>query len=108
MQPVLTCMGFRIFESTAITKNIQRRTHRKRRINKKWLKRYGYKTILDDEKIIRVGDRLYATPNTVKKLIETSESLKDYNSPGKTITIPKFTHGSKDTNVLTKESEAGE
>lgn len=83
VQPALHIMGFQLFESTAITKNIQRRTHRKRRINKKWLKRYGYKTVLDDEKIIRVGDRLYATPNMVKQLVETSASLKDYKSPGK-------------------------
>ncbi len=89
-QPALHYMGFKIYETTAITKQVQRRRHRKRRINKKWLKRYGYKTVLDDEKIIRVGDRLYATPNMVKKLVETSASLKDYKSPGKTITVPKF------------------
>ncbi len=69
MQPIATFMGFRLFETTAITKEVQRRTHRKRRINKKWAKRYGYKTILDDEKIIRCGDNLFATPNTCKKLI---------------------------------------
>lgn len=62
--------GFRLIETTAITKQVQRRTHRKRRINKKWAKRYGYKTVLDDERIILVGDCLYATPNTVKKIIE--------------------------------------
>jgi hypothetical protein len=64
--------------------------HRKRRINKKWIKRYGYKTVLDDEKIICVGDSLYATPNMIKKLVEISDSLKNYKSPGKTITFPKF------------------
>ena len=87
--PALYCMGFKIYETTAITKQVQRRRHRKRRINKKWLKRYGYKTVLDDEKMIRVGDSLYATPNMVKKLVETS-SLKNYKSPGKTIMVPKF------------------
>ena len=90
MQPILHCMGFKIYETTAITKQVQRRRHRKRRINKKWLKRYGCKTVLDDEKIIRVGDSLYATPNIVKKLVLASASLKDYKSPGETITIPKF------------------
>lgn len=62
-------MGFELIETTAITKQIQRRNHRKRRVNKKWLKRYGYKTVLDDGKIIRCGDCLFATPNTIKKLI---------------------------------------
>lgn len=89
-QSALHCMGFKIYETTAITKQVQRRRHRKRRINKKWLKRYGYTTVLDDETIIRVVDSLYATPNMVKKLVETSASLKDYKSPGKTITVPEF------------------
>lgn len=62
-------MGFRLVETTAITKEVQRRTHRKRRINKKWLKRYGYKTILDDDRIIQYGDCILATPNTIKKII---------------------------------------
>lgn len=61
--------GFRIIESTRITKEVQRKTHRKKRINKKWLKRYGYRTVLDDGKIICVGDCLFATPKTVEKLI---------------------------------------
>ena len=51
-QPTEYYNGFRLIETTAITKQIQRRTHRKRRINKKWLKKYGYKGVLDDEKII--------------------------------------------------------
>ena len=62
-------MGYRLIETTAITKEVQRRTHPKRRINKKWLKRYGYKTVLDDGRIIQFGDCIIATPNTIKKLI---------------------------------------
>lgn len=75
-QPIEYFMGFKLFETTAITKQVQRRTHRKRRINKKWLKRYGYKTVLDDEKIIRCGDCLYATPNTIKMLISATKGEK--------------------------------
>ena len=66
---IASFMGFRLVETTAITKQVQRRTHRTRRINKKWLKRYGYKTVLDDGKIIRLGDCILATPKTIKKLI---------------------------------------
>lgn len=62
--------GFRLVETTAITKIVQRRTHSKRRINKKWLKRYGYKTVLDNETIYRFGDCILATPNTIRKIIE--------------------------------------
>ena len=63
--------GFRLIETTVITKEVQCRTHRKRRINKKWLKRYGYKTILDDGRIIQFGDCIYATPNAIKRIIAT-------------------------------------
>lgn len=62
-------MGLRLVETTAITKEVQRRTHRKKRINKKWTKRYGYKTVLDDGRIIQCGDCIYATPGTAKKII---------------------------------------
>ena len=70
-EPSVYLNGFRLIETTAITKQVPRRTHRKRRINKKWEKRYGYKTVFDDWQIIRVGDCLFATPNTVKRIIET-------------------------------------
>ena len=66
-------MGFRLIETTVITKEVQRRTHHKRRINKKWAKRYGYKTVLDDGRIIQFGDCILATPNAIKKIIETVE-----------------------------------
>jgi hypothetical protein len=65
--------GFRLVETTAITKQVQRRAHRKRRINKKWLKKYGYKTVLDDGRIIQFGDCILATPNTIKKIIAVVE-----------------------------------
>lgn len=62
-------MGIQLIETTAITKKVQRRTHHKRRINKKWAKRYGYKTVLDDERMIMFGDCILATPNAIKKII---------------------------------------
>ena len=61
--------GFRLVATTAIKKEVQRRTHRKRRINKKWLKRYGHKTVLDNGNIIRCGYCLFATSKTVEKII---------------------------------------
>lgn len=53
-----------------ITKRVPRRPHRKRRIRKKWLKRYGYKDVLDDSNVLIMGDKIFATPKTAKKLIE--------------------------------------
>lgn len=72
-QPIVYYNGFRLIETTAITKQVQCRTHRKRRINKKWRKRYGYKTVLDDGRIIQFGDCILATPNTVKKIIAATK-----------------------------------
>lgn len=69
-QPTAYYNGFRLIETTAITKQVQHRTHRKRRINKKWAKRYGYKTVLDDGRIIQFGDCILATPKTIKRIIE--------------------------------------
>lgn len=61
--------GFRLIETTTITKQVQRRTHRKYRINKKWAKMYGYKTVQDDGRMIMFGDCILATPNAIKKII---------------------------------------
>lgn len=61
--------GYLIVETNAITKEIQRRTHKKHRINKKWAKRYGYKTVSDDRVIIQNGSIIYATPKAVKRIV---------------------------------------
>jgi hypothetical protein len=55
MLPNFPFCGIEIITVPYPTIKIQAKTHRKRRINKKWLKRYGYKTILakyDHNKII--------------------------------------------------------
>lgn len=38
-------------------KQVPRRTHKKKRIRKKWIKRYGYKTILEPVKFENVSLR---------------------------------------------------
>lgn len=43
--------GMPIIISNYITKKVRCRTHKKRRIDKKWLKRYGYKDVQDDTKM---------------------------------------------------------
>lgn len=45
--------GKRIIITDMITKDVQARKHRKKRINKKWLKRYGYKIVPDDKKYMQ-------------------------------------------------------
>lgn len=48
----------------------QNRTHRKKRINKKWAKRYGftYYDVLEDGKVITVGRVMYMNQKTYDAL----------------------------------------
>ena len=58
--------GFRLIETNVITKEVQARKHQKKRVNKKWLKRYGLKTMPDYEKIIVANDCILAQPKTIE------------------------------------------
>ena len=70
-------MGFSLIESDAIVKKVQVRTHKKKRINKKWLKRYGFKEVPDYDTIYvgtPMGEKyIIAQPKTIKRI---KESLK--------------------------------
>lgn len=48
----------------------QNRTHRKKRINKKWAKRYGYTiyNLFEDDKVIMMNGNLYMNPMTYYKI----------------------------------------
>lgn len=48
----------------------QNRIHKKKRINKKWAKRYGYTTYnsIEDEKVIMMNGSMYVNPRTYYKL----------------------------------------
>jgi hypothetical protein len=70
-------MGFRLVEVDTIKKYVQRRTHRKRRINKKWLKRYGYKEVTNDGKISVFGGCIFATPKTIEVILSTVRGGND-------------------------------
>ena len=59
---------FFICETNALTKKTQKKTHRKKRINKKWLKRYGMHDVPDDGHVLVCGDRIYMTPRTAKRI----------------------------------------
>lgn len=52
------------------TKTYQRRKHHKKRINKKWKKRYGFGEInmLPHGKILLMGDVIYMTQKTFEQL----------------------------------------
>lgn len=48
----------------------QNRTHKKKRINKKWAKRYGFTTyeILEDGKVVTIGGTMYMNQKTYEAL----------------------------------------
>lgn len=48
----------------------QNRTNKKKRINKKWAKRYGYTVYnsIEDEKVITMNGRVFVNPRTYYKL----------------------------------------
>lgn len=50
----------------------QNRTHKKKRINKKWAKRYGYtdSNVLEDGKIIQFGNMLCMNQKTHESLLK--------------------------------------
>jgi ribosomal protein L32E len=46
---------------------VRARTHRKKRIDKKWMKRYGYRS-MPRKDVIVAGNVIYAHPSTVMHL----------------------------------------
>ena len=60
--------GKRVIITNAITKDVQARRHKKKRINKKWLKRYGHKAVPDNNKVIMTNDTVYMTKKCYEKL----------------------------------------
>ena len=70
--------GFDYLYGTTIiivpTRKIQNRTHKKKRINKKWAKRYGltlYKSIIGDNDMLMLDNKLYMGYKAYEKLKES-------------------------------------
>ena len=62
-------LGYRIYASTSCTVRIRSRRHRKRRIDKKWLKRFGYKDVPRKELFIIKSERaIIGHPAVIDKL----------------------------------------
>lgn len=59
--------GYQLIESRHCADLVQARKHKKKRINKKWRKRYGMKEV-PWKKYIIVGDKIYAHPTMIEKL----------------------------------------
>lgn len=57
-----------------ITKDVQSRKHRKKRINKKWLKRYGHKSAPDDTKVYMTNEAIFMTKRCFERLKKQIEN----------------------------------
>lgn len=60
--------GKRVIVSNSITKEVQCRKHKKKRINKKWLKKYGHKRIPDNNAMYMVNDSIIMTQKCFDKI----------------------------------------
>ena len=70
-------LGYKIRITEYITKDVQRRTHKKKRINKKWLKRYGMKIVPDNTKILLMNNTLIMTEKCYEKLKKFTDKDAD-------------------------------
>lgn len=70
MTPIDYYNGIPIVVTDAIIKKVRSRTHRKKRIDKKWLKRYGYKKVTDHSKTLLVNGTLYMSQKIYDRLKE--------------------------------------
>jgi hypothetical protein len=59
--------GYDIIGVSSMADNVQARTHKKKRINKKWRKRYGFKEIPWNKFYIE-GNRIYCHPKMIEKI----------------------------------------
>lgn len=66
----LFSLGYKIVTIESIGKMVQARKHRKKRVNKKWRKRYGFRSVPDGDKIIICHEtmKIFMHPMTFKKL----------------------------------------
>ena len=63
--------GMPVIINNYITKTVRYRTHKKRRIDKKWLKRYGYKEVQDDTKMYVFDGKLLMSQKCYDKIRDT-------------------------------------
>lgn len=61
--------GYPVIATRLWCKDIQARKHKKKRINKKWLKRYGMKKVPREDLFLFDG-KIYGHPKVIDKLVE--------------------------------------
>lgn len=59
-----------VIENQWLIVSVQKRTHRKKRINKKWRKRYGLKQVPDPKVYVLTPHTIHGHPETISKLMK--------------------------------------
>lgn len=69
--------GLRIVTDASLGKMVQARTHKKKRINKKWRKRFGFKSVPDGDKmyVIPPAGVIVMHPGTYEKLKKSIKNI---------------------------------
>lgn len=70
--------GMEVISSETLfdTIEVQKRKHKKKRINKKWIKRYGYKIIhIPKKEVFIFENKIIGHPKTIKKIAKTINNL---------------------------------
>lgn len=66
IEKMLCC--FQIIESPFMSDSVQAKTHKKKRINKKWKKRYGTREIPKNDILITNDGKIIAHPKIVNRI----------------------------------------
>lgn len=61
--------GYPVISTEYMRETVQARKHKKKRINKKWLKRYGKKSVPSKDIVVADG-KIYVHPKTLAKIEE--------------------------------------
>lgn len=66
-----------MYDIIITTKKIQNKKHKKKRINKKWAKRYGYTVyeVQRDQQIILINNKVYMTEAAYNNMLKCNELL---------------------------------
>ena len=75
MNPIDYMDGIPIVITDAIKKDVRKRTHKKKRIDKKWEKQYGYKSVTDDAKCIMFNGTIYMSQKCYEKVKKADRRL---------------------------------
>jgi hypothetical protein len=64
--------GYPVVTSDFFGKSVQARKHKKKRINKKWLKRYGYTFMIDPNVYFLTEEKKYVCHPKILAIIEAT------------------------------------